>query len=94
MVHTAPDAISQMVNRGKDHFPGPAYYINATQYVVGLLCRRDALLTHVQLGVHQDPTSFYAFQLIDHRVVLVRGVIPPWVQDLAFALVDIREGSR
>lgn len=91
MVHSAPDAVSKMMNRGEDHIPGPANYANAAQDVTGHLCCRDSVLTHVQHGVHQDPYIFLCFPT---KPILVHGVIFPWGQDLAFTLVEIHVDSR
>lgn len=38
---------------GKYHFPHPALH-NVAQDTSSLLCGKDTLLAHIQLGVHQD----------------------------------------
>lgn len=57
MVPTAPDAVSQVMNRGEDHIPGLAEYTNAAD----LLCHGGIVLTHAQRGVHQSPYIFLCF---------------------------------
>lgn len=53
---------------GKDHLPWLASSTlpNATQDILSLLCHKDMLLAHAQLGVHWDPPVLFcraAFQL-------------------------------
>lgn len=58
---------------------------NMAKNTLGFFCSKGALLTHVQLGVYQDPKSFSAvlFPTGYPQHVLVAGVVPPQVQDFA-----------
>lgn len=72
--------VSPLLSREKDPFPQPAGHAlpNAAQESIGCLCCRGTLLTHVQLGVHQDPHSLSckaAFQLG------ISQTVPSKVQD-------------
>lgn len=53
---------------------------------------RGASLTHVQHGVHQDPTSakFLSTQ-VPPQPVLVHGVVPTQGQNLAFPFAELHE---
>jgi len=52
------------------------------------------LLTHVQLGVHQDAQALSckaAFQMVGAQPVLVPGVVPKQVQDFAHPFSELHE---
>ena len=84
-LYSAPQVQSQKKKcqiEGKNCLSQPAscIFINTAQKMVGLLYCRDTLLTHIQLGVNQDPRSFSADLLLSghgesvfvHRAILYR----------------------
>jgi len=83
--HSTPDTVSQVPDRGKDQFPGPADYtlVKTARNTVGSLCCKDTLLCvqliHVQLVVHQASLMHFfkaaAYTVVPQRVLL-NGVIP------------------
>ena len=63
---------------------------NAAQEAIGLLCHKDTLLAHVQLlCCYQDSSG--PLCLGSSQPVLVAGVTPPQVQDMAFPFVEMQE---
>ena len=93
---STPDMVSQVPNRGEDHFPGPAGYAfaNTAQDAVGLLCCKDTLPTHVQLVVQQDTRDLFcraASCTVSPETVRLHGMIPSQAQDFALAFADLHE---
>ncbi|KAK4811113.1 LOW QUALITY PROTEIN: hypothetical protein QYF61_016399 [Mycteria americana] len=81
-----------MIDRNKDRLISEAKSVHATSF--GILCHKGTLLAHIQLSIHQDTQVFFckaAFQLVGPQPVLVHGIIPPQVQDLALPLVELHE---
>jgi len=78
---------------GKENLPRPAGHnpLDASQNPVSFLGNQGTLLAHGQPVVHQDtqgPFHRAALQQVCPKPVLVHGVVPPQVQDPAFALVE------
>lgn len=61
----------------------------AAQDAVSCLCSMGALLAHGQIAVHLRSKDFLrrpALRMVGPECVLVPGVTPPWLQDLALPL--------
>jgi len=87
---STPDIPHQCCAEAKDDLPRPALP-SAAHDAVGLLCSKGTLLSYLQL-VRQDPQVLFCkavLQLFGPQPVLVHGVVPPQVLDLAFALLII-----
>lgn len=70
--------------------------LTSARKTISLLCCRDTVLAHSQMGVHQDyqgVLSQAAVQLGSPQCILVPGVAPPSVQDFALPLVKLQEVS-
>ena len=79
---------------GEKNLPRPAGHIpvDAPQDAIGLLGSQGTLLAHGQLVIHQDtqvPLHRAALQYVRSKPALVHGVVPPQVQYLALALVEL-----
>ena len=64
---------------------------NAAQDTTGVLCGKGPLLADVQPGVHQDLWVLFrkaCLQVGGSKHMLVPEVVPPYVQDFAFLLVE------
>lgn len=81
---------------GNNIFPSPSSYAlaNAAWHTVSLHCSKSAMLTHVELVIHQDPeflfnkaSAYDAFA----QSVLMHGVVPSPVQNRMFAFVEVHE---
>jgi len=93
MNRVLPDEASLGQRRGGGE-PQPAGHtpLNAPQNTLGLLGSQGTLLAHGQLVTHQYsqvPLHRAALQQLHSKPVLVRGVVPPQVQDPALALVEL-----
>ena len=78
---------------GEENLPRPAAHPprDAPQDPIGLLGTQGTLLAHGQPIVHQDtqvPLRRPALQQVVPKPLLMHGVVPPQVQDLALALVE------
>ena len=81
---------------GKDHLPRPAGNTppDADQDPIDLLCSKGTMLSHLQLGVHQDPQVLScqaAFQLGGPQHIFLHRVVLAEVQDFALLLVEPHE---
>lgn len=63
----------------------------AAQDTISHLCHKGTLLSHAQLGVHQDGFCKAVFQLVGPQHILVHGVVPHHVQEFAVHLVELHE---
>ena len=77
----------------QNHLPPPAGYaaFDATQDSVGFVGCELALTAHVQLFIHQYPQVLLgraALKPFLPQTVLILGVVPTQMQDLALGLVE------
>ena len=94
---STPGVASPLLSRGKGSpLSAGSALPNAAQGTIHLLCCKGTLLPHGQFGVYWDlqvPFCRAAFQLGSPQHVLVHGVVPSQMQDLALHLVEPHEGS-
>lgn len=91
--HSTADAVSEVPERGKDQFLGPADYtlVKTAQDADGRLSCKDTLphvqLIHVQLVYQASPVHLFkdAAYIFACQPVLLIGVIPSQIEDFAFA---------
>jgi len=81
---------------GEENLPRPAGHtlLHAPQDPISLLGNQGTLLAHGHLVIPQDtqvPLHRAALQQVSPEPVLVHGVVPSQVQDLALALVEFHQ---
>lgn len=83
-------ASSELSKREGSHPAGST--LSKADQDINHLCRKGTVLAHVQFGIQKDTQVLFcntAFQIGDLQHILVCGIVPYKVQDLALFIVEL-----